>query len=193
LPLRLDRGRATRFVLGGPGFVADPSPSSFGSAPPTLSGAAELGEKIRSSLPLMHNSNPFQQYYRRAREFREGHSMKWNDRLLSDSLEASKTVASFVIKNTVAELPLMKVVVLPIVFYHKWELDAQEKAAEFWEGSEEWEVDRSQGEEFMAIVDEMIKRQKSKGKRELLNLQSSINYDDFSASSRCRKGKAQLL
>jgi hypothetical protein len=45
----------------------------------------------------------------------------------------------------------------------------------------------------MAIVDKMIKRHKSKGKRELLNLQSSVNYGDFNASSRCRKGKAQLL
>jgi hypothetical protein len=45
----------------------------------------------------------------------------------------------------------------------------------------------------MAIVDEMIKCHKSKGKRELLNLQSSVNYGDFNVSSRCRKGKAQLL
>jgi hypothetical protein len=63
----------------------------------------------------------------------------------------------------------------------------------FWERSEEWEVDRSHGEEFMVIVDELIKRQKSKGKRELLNLQSSVNYGVFNVSSKCRKGKAQLL
>jgi hypothetical protein len=74
-----------------------------------------------------------------------------------------------------------------------WELDARKKAAEFWERSEEWEVDRSHDEEFMAIMDELIKRQTSKGKRELPNLQSSINYGVFNASSRCRKGKAQLL
>ncbi len=99
---------------GGPRFDAAPLPSSFGSAPPTLSGAAELGEKIRSSLPLMHNSNPFQQYYRRAREFREGHSVKWNEGLLSDSLEATKMAFGFVFKNTVAELPLKKVVEPPV-------------------------------------------------------------------------------
>jgi len=81
-------------------LVLDPAPlpSSFGSAPPTLSGAVELGEKIRSSLPLMHNSNHFQQYYWRARELRRGHSVKWNDGLLSDSLEASKMVANFVMR-----------------------------------------------------------------------------------------------
>jgi len=39
----------------------------------------------------------------------------------------------------------------------------------------------------------MIARQKSKGKRELLNLQSSINYGDASVSSRRSKGKARML
>jgi hypothetical protein len=58
--------------------------------PPPISGAAELGEKIRSSLPVLFNSKPFRHYYWRARELRAGHSVKWNDRLLSDSLEASK-------------------------------------------------------------------------------------------------------
>jgi hypothetical protein len=59
--------------------------------PPPLSGAPELGEKIRSSLLMLFNSKPF--WYRRAREIRAGHSVKWNDRLLSDSLEASKMAA----------------------------------------------------------------------------------------------------
>jgi hypothetical protein len=76
-------------------------------APPPLSRACELGEKIRSSLPFLQNSKPFQQYYRRARELREGHSVKWNDELLSDSLEASKMTVSFVNKDTVAK-PLVK-------------------------------------------------------------------------------------
>jgi hypothetical protein len=40
--------------------------------------------------------------------------VKWNDGLLLDSLEASKMVASFVIKTTVAELPLMKVAEPPV-------------------------------------------------------------------------------
>lgn len=40
--------------------------------------------------------------------------MKWNEGLLSDSLEASKTAIGFVFKNTVAELPLKKVVEPPV-------------------------------------------------------------------------------
>jgi hypothetical protein len=35
--------------------------------------------------------------------------------------------------------------------------------------------------------------QKSKGKRELLNLHSSINYGDANYPSRRRKGKAHML
>jgi hypothetical protein len=72
----------------------------------------------------------------------------------------------------------------PVVVDHNRELDAREKVTVFWERL---------FKELMAIVDEMIKCHKSKGKRELLNLQSSVNYGDFNVSSRCRKGKAQLL
>jgi hypothetical protein len=57
----------------------------------------------------------------------------------------------------------------------------------------EWIVDRGHGEEFMAIMDETIERQKTKGKRELLNLKSSINYGDVNASSSCGKGKAHMM
>jgi hypothetical protein len=39
----------------------------------------------------------------------------------------------------------------------------------------------------------MIAHQKSKGKRELLNLHSSINYDDAKDPSRSKKGKAQMM
>jgi hypothetical protein len=39
----------------------------------------------------------------------------------------------------------------------------------------------------------MISRQKSKGKRELLNLHSSINYGDAKPSARSRKGKNLML
>jgi hypothetical protein len=49
-------------------------------APSSLDGAAGLGEKLRSSLPVVV-SKPFQCYYRRAKELREGHSMIWNDEL----------------------------------------------------------------------------------------------------------------
>jgi len=38
----------------------------------------------------------------------------------------------------------------------------------------------------------MIARQKTKGKRELLNLKSSINYNVASAPSRREKGKALM-
>jgi hypothetical protein len=67
-------------------------------APPSISGVAELREKIHSSLLLLHKSKPFQHYYRRTRELREGYSVKWNDGLLSDFLEALKTAAGLVIK-----------------------------------------------------------------------------------------------
>jgi hypothetical protein len=43
---------------------------------PSLSGAAELGEKIRSSLPAIQSSKPLQSYYRKARDLKEGHSVK---------------------------------------------------------------------------------------------------------------------
>jgi hypothetical protein len=55
------------------------------------------------------------------------------------------------------------------------------------------------GEEVLAIRDAMeeeyqfFARQKSKGKRELLNLHSSINYGDANYPSRRRKGKAHML
>jgi hypothetical protein len=63
-------------------------------------------------------------------------------------------------------------------------------------------VDDDFGKEALAIRDameedflrdKMIARQKSKGKRELLNLQSSINYGDVEASSKRRKGKAHMM
>jgi hypothetical protein len=40
--------------------------------------------------------------------------------------------------------------------------------------------------------DKMIAHQKTKGKRELLSLKSSINYGDASAPSRHGKGKALM-
>jgi hypothetical protein len=63
-----------------------------------------LGEKLRSSLPVVV-SKPFQCYYRRAKELREGHSMIWNDELFSNSLEAMKMFAGCAVKKvTVVEL-----------------------------------------------------------------------------------------
>jgi hypothetical protein len=66
----------------------------------------------------------------------------------------------------------------------------------------DWALEGAFGEEALAIRDameeefqreNMIARQKSKGKRELLNLHSSINYGNAKVHSRRRKGKAHLL
>jgi hypothetical protein len=65
----------------------------FASSVPSLSGASELGKKIRFSPSPLLPSRPFQQYFRRARELRAGRSVVWNDGFLADSLEASKLSA----------------------------------------------------------------------------------------------------
>jgi hypothetical protein len=70
---------------------------------PSLVGVAVLGEKLRSPL-LVVVSKPFQCYYRRAKELREGQSVKWNDVLFFDSLEDVKMTVGYAIKRvTVAE------------------------------------------------------------------------------------------
>jgi len=65
----------------------------------------------------------------------------------------------------------------------------------------DWTLEWAFGEEALAIRDamekdfqreKMIGRQKSKRKRELLNLYSSINYGDAKVPSRSRKGKAYM-
>jgi len=68
------------------------------------------------------------------------------------------------------------------------EIVAWEEDVDFWDGLLlSWAVNDDFGEEALPIrdamveyflFDKMIVRQKSKGKRELLNLQSSINYAD---------------
>jgi hypothetical protein len=78
----------------------------------------------------------------------------------------------------------------------EWELDVRKKVAGFWERlSQEyaWKVSEEHDERFMAITEEMIKRQKIKGKKELLNLQSSVNYGDSKISSRCRKCRTHVM
>jgi len=78
----------------------------------------------------------------------------------------------------------------------EWELDVRKKVAGFWERlSQEyaWNVSEEHNERFMTITEEMIKRQKTKGKKELLNLQSSVNYGDSKISSRCRRGKTHVI
>jgi hypothetical protein len=66
----------------------------------------------------------------------------------------------------------------------------------------DWAMDGVHGEDpslaiMYAIEEEfhrerIIARQKTKGKRELLNLKSSINYDNASAPSKHWKGKAHM-
>jgi len=83
-------------------------------APSSRDGAAGLGEKLRSSLPVVV-SKPFQCYYRREKELREWHSIKWNDELFSDSLEAMKMSAGCAIKKVmVADLLVKKVTEPPV-------------------------------------------------------------------------------
>lgn len=66
----------------------------------------------------------------------------------------------------------------------------------------DWALERTFREEALAIRDamekefqreKMITRQKSKGKNELLNLHSSINYGDAKNPSRSKKDEAHLL
>jgi hypothetical protein len=74
---------------------------------PSLSRAAKLGEKIRSSFPALQSTKPCQRYYRKARDLRKGHSVKWNEGLLADSLATSKTPICSA-KNEVVAVPPVK-------------------------------------------------------------------------------------
>jgi hypothetical protein len=67
-----------------------------------------LGEKIHSSLPVLQISKPFQRYYWKARELKEGHSVYWIEVFLADSLVASKTPIYITNKEIVAA-PLAKI------------------------------------------------------------------------------------
>jgi hypothetical protein len=203
-------------------------------------------------------SRPFQQYFRRARELRAGHSVVWNDGLLADSLEASKLSAEPVLLKVTGgeacakkktEFPAKKglfrkgflnlppsVPVPPVVlrevkkvgvvrpsspssgcfspcsiertgffgFDHNGEIvDWEKEEDDFWDGSPlDWALEGAFGEEALAIREameedfqreKMMARQKSKGKRELLNLHSSIDYGDAKVPSRSRKGKAHMM
>jgi len=85
----------------------------------------------------------------------------------------------------------------PVGFDHNGEIVAWEEDDEFDGLPLDWALDGAFEEEALAIRDvmeeeflreKMLARQKSKGKRELLNLQSSVNYGDGLASSRRWKG-----
>ena len=92
----------------------------------------------------------------------------------------------------------------PIDSDHKGEIVVwEEEEEDYWDGLPlDWALEGAFGEEALAIRDameedfqreKMIARQKSKGKRELLNLHSSINYGDAKVPSRSRKGKAHMM
>jgi hypothetical protein len=89
----------------------------------------------------------------------------------------------------------------PVGFDHNREIVVwEEEEDDYWDGLPlDWAMDGDFGEEAMTIWDaieeefQFFARQKSKGKRELLNLHSSINYGDANYPSRRRKGKAHVL
>jgi len=258
--------------FGGHGLDAATVPCCSGFVHPPLTGAAEMGERIRSSLPVLQPFKPFQRYYRKARDFREG-QVKWNDGLLADSMEASKKTGGFCNKASVVEpyskedsaAPPLKSsadttsnekkvvsngkkgflrkgflnrrpsVLAPstnsslpselalsstpedkevgivrdssITKYQQWPVGFdQSEEAVVWEQDEEswdgvpmvWEMDDGLDVESLAIHDaisedffrdRLVARKKTKGKRELLNLKSSVNYRDVSAPSRRRKDR----
>jgi hypothetical protein len=86
----------------------------------------------------------------------------------------------------------------PREFFEVWE-----EEDDYWEGLPlDWAMEGAFGEEALAIRDvmkedfqweKMIARQKSKGKRKLVNLHSSINYGVAKDPSRSRKGKAHMM
>jgi hypothetical protein len=51
-------------------------------------------------------------------------------------------------------------------------------------------VTKEQRQKHREIWGEMIENKKRESKRELRNLQSSVNYGDIKASLRCRRDKA---
>jgi hypothetical protein len=72
----------------------------------------------------------------------------------------------------------------PVDFDLNKEIVVWEEDVDYWDGL-------PMEEDFQR--DKMITRQKSKGKKELLNLQSSINYGNVEASFRRRKCKTHML
>jgi len=89
----------------------------------------------------------------------------------------------------------------PVGFDHNGEIVVwEEDEDDYWDSLPlNWAMNGNFGEEALAIRDAMEEEfqffayQKSKGKRELLNLQSSINYGDVNYPSRRKKGKAHML
>jgi hypothetical protein len=80
----------------------------------------------------------------------------------------------------------------PIVCNQNWEKDCWGIEAELWGKIFEVYplVTKEQRQKHREIWGEMIENKKRESKRELRNLQSSVNYEDIKASSRCRRDKA---
>jgi hypothetical protein len=91
----------------------------------------------------------------------------------------------------------------PIGFNHNGEIVVWEEDVDLWDVSPlDWALEGAFGDKALAIRDameeefqrdKMISRQKSKDKRELLNLHNFINYGDAKSSARRRKGKDLVL
>jgi hypothetical protein len=80
----------------------------------------------------------------------------------------------------------------PIVCDQNWEKDCWRIEAKLWGKIFEVYplVTKEQRQKHREIWGEMIENKKCESKRELRNLQSSVNYGDIKASSRCRRDKA---
>jgi len=107
----------------------------------------------------------------------------------------------------------------PVGFGPSGEVVAWEQGDEVWDGEDgdspyplgvlppdlalDWELDSDEDMDSSLAILEAIEedfhrgvkatRPKTKGRREVLNLVSSINYGDFSTSSHRRKGKAHIV
>jgi hypothetical protein len=80
----------------------------------------------------------------------------------------------------------------PIVCDQNWEKDCWKIETELWGKISEvypWAT-KEQRQKHREIWGEMIENKKCESKRELRNLQSSVNYGDIKASLRCRRDKA---
>jgi hypothetical protein len=129
---------------------------------------------------------------------------------------ATASSSSFAIKGEVSLTQSQK---WPVGFGPSREVVAQEQGDELWDGEDDdfplplgvfppdwavdWELESDEGlDPSLAILDAIEEnfhrgvkaaRPKSKGRREVLNLASSINYGDSCASSQHRKGKAHIV
>jgi len=198
----------------GPGIAAAPLPSNSGFAPP---GAVPLlvgfGLDPSSSLSSQSPATPVEKKKSvqtpavpvEEKKFSEG--LEAPSRVLESGVapplsagttELGKKISSAEKLTLERELPLKKVTEPPeekdppFVCNQNWENEAWKKEAELWGRISEMYpgVTEEQRQRLIEIWGKMIERKKHESKRELWNLQSSVNYGDIKASSRCRKDKA---